>query len=60
MQSCKQNSVPESGHASLFSLKVIEMSQLAIDGLLILWSFHELPHCCEQISQFVVMRLARY
>ena len=37
---CKQNTAPESRRASLYSVKVIKMSRLAIDRLFILWLLH--------------------
>ena len=43
IQPCEQNSVPKSGRARLYSVKVIKMSRQATDRLLILWSLH----CCE-------------
>jgi len=43
----EQNYVPESGRASLCSVKVIKMSRLAIDRLLILWSLHGSCRYCK-------------
>jgi len=36
-----------SGQASLYSVKVIKISRLYIDCLVILWSLHESLRCCE-------------
>jgi len=43
----EQNSAPESRRASFYSVKVIKMSRLAIDRLLILWSLHGSLGCCK-------------
>ena len=37
---CEQNSAPESRRDSLYSVKIIKMSRLAINCLVILWSLH--------------------
>jgi len=43
----ERNSVPESRHASLYSVKVIKMSRLTIDRFLILCSLHGLLCSCK-------------
>jgi len=47
IRSRKQDSVPESGPASLYSAKIIKISRLTIDHWLILWSLHRSLRCCE-------------
>ena len=42
-----RNPCLKSSHASSDSAKIIKMSRLAIDRLLILWSLQESLRCCE-------------
>ena len=51
IRSREQNSVPESRHASLYSVKVIKMSRPTADRFLILWSLHGSLRCYETDRQ---------